>query len=94
MNEDQPQNQDESQTEFACARCARPSGQLDTAPFKGPLGETIHAKICEACWKEWIPMGTKVVNELGLSLASEAGRDTYDQYMIEFLQLEDHQEDV
>ncbi len=90
MNVDQPQNQGESQTDFACARCARPSGQLGAPPFKGPLGETIHAKICETCWTEWIPMGTKVVNELGLVLASEAGRDTYDQYMIEFLQLEDH----
>ena len=33
-------------------------------------------------------MGTKVINELGLALSSQEGQDAYDQYMIEFLQLE------
>lgn len=33
-------------------------------------------------------MGTKVINELGLQLATKAGQDAYDQYMLEFLQLE------
>jgi hypothetical protein len=34
-------------------------------------------------------MGTKVINELGLVLSSPEANATYDQYMIEFLQLED-----
>ena len=75
-------------TGFACARCSQPTGQLAKAPFKGPLGERIFQNICQTCWREWIEMGTKVINELSLVLSSQAGQDTYDQYMVEFLQLE------
>lgn len=74
---------------FQCARCGRPSGKLPKAPFRGELGEKILDNICHACWQEWIAMGTKVINELGLVLSTESGQDSYDQYMIEFLQLED-----
>lgn len=72
-----------------CSRCGRPGGRLEKAPFKGSLGEKILSNVCSACWREWIPMGTKVINELGLVLSSTAGQQAYDQYMIEFLQLED-----
>jgi Fe-S cluster biosynthesis and repair protein YggX len=34
-------------------------------------------------------MGTKVINELGLVMSNPESQATYDQYMIEFLQLED-----
>ncbi len=74
---------------FTCLRCSKPSGKLPKRPFKGPLGEKIFEHICASCWGEWIPMGTKVINELGLVLASQQGQDSYDQYMIEFLQLEE-----
>jgi len=74
---------------FQCSRCGRPDGQLAERPFKGPLGEKILANVCGGCWKEWIGMGTKVINELGLTLSSPAGQQAYDQYLVEFLQLED-----
>jgi len=74
---------------FTCLRCGRPGGKLPKLPFKGPLGQTVFEHVCASCWKEWIPMGTKVINELGLVLASQQGQDAYDQYMIEFLQLEE-----
>lgn len=74
---------------FACSRCGRPHGQLQKPPFKGALGERVFNNVCASCWREWIPMGTKVINELGLVLSTRAGQDGYDQYMIEFLQLED-----
>jgi Fe-S cluster biosynthesis and repair protein YggX len=74
---------------FQCSRCGRPDGQLAKRPFKGPLGEKILANVCTGCWKEWIGMGTKVINELGLALSSPAGQQAYDQYLVEFLQLED-----
>ena len=74
---------------FQCARCGRPSGKLSKQPFKGTLGQKVFENVCEPCWREWIPMGTKVINELGLTLSSEQGQEAYDQYMIEFLQLED-----
>ncbi len=73
---------------FACARCGRPDQQLEKPPFKGALGVTLAEHVCQGCWQEWIPMGTKVINELGLSLSSPVGQDAYDQYMVEFLQLD------
>ncbi len=78
-----------SDSGFACSRCGQPVGQLEKPPFKGPMGVKIHASTCSTCWREWLPMGTKVINELGLTLASEVGQKTYDQYMLEFLQLEE-----
>ena len=74
---------------FKCSRCERPDGQLAKAPFKGALGGKVYANVCHQCWREWIAMGTKVINELGLVLSTEAGQKAYDQYMEEFLQLEE-----
>ena len=78
-----------SRSDFKCSRCGQPKGQLDKPPFKGPVGEKVFAHVCSTCWREWIAMGTKVINELGLVLSSQAGQEAYDQYMIEFLQLEE-----
>jgi len=74
---------------FQCRRCGQPRGRLEKPPFKGALGEKIFTHICSTCWREWIPMGTKVINELGLVLSSQTGQEAYDQYMVEFLQLEE-----
>lgn len=73
---------------FRCSRCGRPDAQLPKPPFKGALGQRVFQNACANCWKEWIPTGTKVINELGLQLSSPAGQQAYDQYMQEFLQFE------
>lgn len=73
---------------FRCARCGAPTGQLPKRPFKGALGEKVLAQTCAACWREWILMGTKVINELGLVLSTPEGQQVYDQYLVEFLQIE------
>lgn len=78
-----------SQAGFRCARCGRPTGQMPKPPFKGELGQRIFEHSCQPCFREWIPMGTKVINELGLQLSTPAGQAAYDQYMIEFLQIEE-----
>lgn len=72
---------------FRCSRCGKPSGKLPQRPFKGELGEKILAGVCSDCWREWIGMGTKVINELGLQLADQKAQDVYDEHMIEFLQI-------
>ncbi|MGB0714482.1 MAG: Fe(2+)-trafficking protein [Phycisphaerae bacterium] len=73
---------------FRCARCGRPGGQLAKSPLPGKVGQTVFDHTCEQCWKEWLGMGTKVINELGLVLTTPEGAAVYDQYMLEFLQLE------
>lgn len=70
-----------------CARCHRTAAKLPKAPFKGTLGQEIFQKICADCWREWIPMGTKVINELRLPLNDPQAQKLYDQHMMEFLNL-------
>ncbi len=74
---------------FRCRRCGRPHGKLSELPFKGTLGEQILSSICTECWREWIPMGTKVINELGLQLSDPRAEAVYDEHMKEFLQLQE-----
>jgi len=74
-------------SDLICSRCGRPAAKMAERPFKGELGEKVHANVCEICWREWIMMGTKVINELGLQLADPRAQRMYDEQMIEFLQL-------
>ena len=52
-------------------------------PFKGPLGEKVWANVCQQCWKEWIAMGTKVINELRLPMHDPQAQEMYDKHMAE-----------
>ncbi len=71
----------------ACCHCGQNAPKMDERPFKGELGEKILAHVCEPCWKEWIGMGTKVINELQLDFSNPEAGKTYNSHMIEFLQL-------
>lgn len=73
---------------FSCSRCGSPGPRLPSRPFKGPLGEQVLARVCAACWKEWIGMGTKVINELRLPMFDPQAQELYDRHMKEFLSLE------
>jgi Fe-S cluster biosynthesis and repair protein YggX len=76
-------------TGFRCSRCGRPEGNLDRPPFKGTLGARIAANVCTSCWRDWIHMGTKVINELGLQMNTPEAQAAYDAHLVEFLQIED-----
>lgn len=78
-----------AQGDFQCSRCGRPGGKLPARPFKGDLGEKVWARVCASCWREWIGMGTKVINEMGLQLADPRAQEIYDEHLKEFLQLND-----
>ncbi|GJQ27537.1 MAG: hypothetical protein HBSAPP02_25690 [Phycisphaerae bacterium] len=73
---------------FSCRRCGAPGPKMERRPFKGPLGEQIHATVCAKCWKEWVGMGTKVINELRLPMFDPAAQEMYDKHMKEFLMIE------
>lgn len=73
--------------EVLCARCGQIKPKLPRAPFSHPQGQMIFDKVCADCWREWIPMGTKVINELRLPLADPQAQKMYDQHMLEFLNL-------
>lgn len=72
---------------FTCRRCGGNGPALKERPFKGALGEEILASVCQACWKEWVGMGTKVINELRLPMFDPQAQEVYDKHMKEFLML-------
>lgn len=74
---------------FSCRRCGGHGPKLPHRPFKGALGEKVLASVCQSCWKEWVGMGTKVINELRLPMFDPQAQEVYDKHMKEFLSLED-----
>lgn len=72
-----------------CSRCGRAGPRLPHPPFSNALGARIQEKVCADCWREWIGMGTKVINELRLPLSDPAAQKMFDQHMLEFLNLQD-----
>lgn len=72
----------------SCRRCGGSGPMLTAPPFKGELGQTIFKTVCASCWKEWIGMGTKVINELRLPMYDPQAQETYDKHMKDFLLIE------
>jgi Fe-S cluster biosynthesis and repair protein YggX len=70
-----------------CKRCGRVASQLPKPPYGSDLGKEIFENICADCWREWIGMGTKVINELRLPLADPQAQKIFKQHMREFLNL-------
>jgi len=54
-------------TEVQCARCGQTGPGLEAAPLPGTTGERVLAGTCAACWREWLGMQVKVINENRLS---------------------------
>ncbi|HEY7087683.1 MAG TPA: Fe(2+)-trafficking protein [Tepidisphaeraceae bacterium] len=73
--------------EVLCSRCGMVKPKLPKPPFRNKLGEQIQSKVCADCWREWIGMGTKVINELRLPMSDPQAQKMYDQHMLEFLNL-------
>ena len=73
--------------QIQCKRCGRVMPKMAKPPFRNAQGELIQSKICADCWKEWIGMGTKVINEMRLPLADPQAQKIFDQHMYEFLNL-------
>ena len=70
-----------------CQRCGQVKPRQSRVPLKSELGKEIYEKICADCFREWIGMGTKVINELRLPLNDPQAQKIYEQHMVEFLNL-------
>lgn len=75
------------QGQVLCQRCKQVAPRLPAPPFSNAQGKMIYDNTCAACWREWIGMGTKVINELRLPLADPQAQKIFDQHMMEFLNL-------
>ena len=63
--------------------------KLRRPPFKNTLGKVIYENVSQESWREWIGMGTKVINELRLPMSDPKAQQMFDDHMIEFLNLAD-----
>jgi Fe-S cluster biosynthesis and repair protein YggX len=70
-----------------CQKCGQVKPRQSRVPLKSELGKEIYEKICADCFREWIGMGTKVINELRLPLSDPQAQKIYEQHMVEFLGL-------
>ncbi|MGN6505932.1 MAG: Fe(2+)-trafficking protein [Tepidisphaeraceae bacterium] len=73
--------------EVLCKRCGQVKPRMARPPFSHEQGRMIQANVCADCWREWIGMGTKVINELRLPLNDPQAQKVFDQHMLEFLNL-------
>jgi tetratricopeptide (TPR) repeat protein len=66
-------------------RSGQPGPRLPDPPMRGPLGKFIYDHYSAPTFREWIGMGTKVINELRLDLSNPQHQDIYEQHMLEWL---------
>jgi Fe-S cluster biosynthesis and repair protein YggX len=81
------QNQVVGEGQVLCNRCGKVGPRMAKPPFSNDQGKLIYEKICQPCWREWIGMGTKVINELRLPLSDPRAQKEFDRHMLEFLNL-------
>jgi Fe-S cluster biosynthesis and repair protein YggX len=70
---------------FICQQTGTAGTEIESPPFKGPVGEWIAANITAETWEQWIGQGTKVINEMRLDLSRPEDSAMYDEHMNEFL---------
>jgi Fe-S cluster biosynthesis and repair protein YggX len=84
--------------EFECracpARAARAGAEVTTGtaiagpvPFGSPLREELLAAVCDTCWKDWLQMQIKIINELALNLGDARSHDILEAHARDFLGL-------
>jgi len=70
-----------------CSRCGQVKKRMASPPYSNAQGKMIYERVCADCWRDWIHMGTKVINELRLPLSDPQAQKVFDQHMLEFLNL-------
>ena len=50
----------------SCTSCGREAPALPKAPYHDDLGREILENTCRECWKQWLDMQVRLINEYGL----------------------------
>jgi Fe-S cluster biosynthesis and repair protein YggX len=66
-------------------KTGKPGTRMPDPPMRGALGKFIFENYSQETWREWIRMGTKVINELRLDFSNLEHARVYDQHMMEWL---------
>jgi Fe-S cluster biosynthesis and repair protein YggX len=74
-------------TEVSCSRCGSTARGLARAPLPGAAGEAVLAQSCESCWREWLELQVKLINENRLTPANHEHFELLVREMRTFLNL-------
>jgi len=83
------ENQDIGEGQVLDKRTGKVGSRLKKPPFRNAMGQVIFDNISAESWKEWVAMGTKVINELRLPLHDPKAQKVYDDHMVDFLNIKD-----
>lgn len=75
--------------QVTCVRCGNTAAALENAPFGGPVGTKVREQVCSPCWREWMGMQVKVINEYRLNPADPKQFDFLMAQLKTFLNLRD-----
>jgi Fe-S cluster biosynthesis and repair protein YggX len=56
-------------------------------PFNNDQGRMLQERVCVDCWREWVRMGTNIINHMHLPLSDPRAQKMFDEKMYEFLNL-------
>ena len=76
-----------------CIKCGEDKPALAAPPFRagtklGELGADIQSRICAGCYRDWINMSVKLVNEMRLDTTDPRGQELWLNQMKLFLGLD------
>jgi Fe-S cluster biosynthesis and repair protein YggX len=66
-------------------RTGKPGTKMPDPPMRGKLGKFIFDHYSQETWREWIGMGTKVINEFRLDFSNDEHQKVYEHHMLEWL---------
>jgi len=70
-----------------CSRCGSAAEPLSQPPLPTAVGKEIQARVCPACWKEWLSVQVMLINEYRLNLIDPQTRASLEGQMRTFLNL-------
>jgi Fe-S cluster biosynthesis and repair protein YggX len=70
-----------------CARCGKDAPRMPAPPFNNAQGRMLQERVCVDCWREWIRMGTNIINHMHLPLNDPRAQKMFDEKLYEFLNL-------
>ena len=67
-----------------CSRCGNEAEGLERPPMPGSMGAQIVAQVCVGCWREWLGMQVKFINEYRLNPATLEAQELIIKHMEDF----------
>lgn len=72
-------------------KTGQPGTRLPRPPMRGPLGQIIYEHYSLETWRQWLMIGTRLINELRLDFSNPQHQELYDRYMMEYLGITDEE---